>query len=270
MDFLAIFILDNYQPMPCISEKVKSFHHRKLCWTSNGLLVLILTVVISSFNSCNFWTPDKKQTKIAISKSPKATIKDTTRKLIIGLLPFGDFDTNLLNNEKEEIESFYNVRCIRLAYQSLPESAYNSHRERYIADSLLDYLETVRTSTVNYIVGLTNKDISTKKGKYSDWGIFGMGYMPGDVCVVSTYRLSDESTNQTVLQDRLTKTVLHELGHNFGLDHCSIVGCLMEADDYGDKIDTEGKWFCKKCQDKLSLVAKGLYRQGTDQKKSAE
>jgi len=108
----------------------------------------------------------------------------------------------------------------------------------------------------------TNEDISTRKGKYSDWGIFGLGEMPGNSCIISTYRLSYDSIDQ--LADRLTKTVLHELGHNFGLDHCSTVGCLMEADDYGDKIDTEGKWFCKKCQDKLSLVAKGLYKQGTD------
>ena len=251
--------------MPYKREKATSFHRKNLCWNCNGFLVLILITVIFSLNSCNFWTPDKKQpVKVAVSTSSEVIINDTSRTLVIGLLPFGDFDANLLNKEREEIEEFYDVKCIVVPMHYLPESAYNSHRERYFADSLLDYLESARPSTVNYIVGLTNKDISTKKGNYSDWGIFGLGYMPGDVCIVSTYRLSDDSTGQAVLSDRLTKTVLHELGHNFGLDHCPTVGCLMEADDYGDKIDTEGKWFCINCQKKLSSVANGLYRHRGD------
>ena len=236
--------------------KTTFFHTKRPGWTWN-LFFLVFFIFVLCLDSCISGTSDKGTTKVAVPKSPDTINKDIIDTLVVGLLPFDDFDAALLRYEKKEIESFYSVKCIILPMHNLPESAYNN-RKRYIADSLLDYLESIRPDTVHYIVGLTAEDISTRKGNYADWGIFGLGYMPGNACVISTYRLSDESISQTLLSDRLTKTVLHELGHNFGLDHCSTVGCLMEADDYGDKIDTEGKWFCKKCQVEL----KGLYRHG--------
>lgn len=39
------------------------------------------------------------------------------------------------------------------------------------------------------MIGITQKDISTSKGQYADWGIMGLAYRPGNSCVASYYRL---------------------------------------------------------------------------------
>jgi len=100
------------------------------------------------------------------------------------------------------------------------------------------------------IVGLTEVDISTMKGEYPDWGIFGLGNMPGQACVVSTWRLSSRKSQQT-FRKRLGKVIVHELGHTFGLDHCPVQGCLMEdARGQVSTVDREAG-FCESCREGL-------------------
>ena len=55
----------------------------------------------------------------------------------------------------------------------------------------------------------------------------------GKSCVVSTYRLERKfekggGASPALVRERLWKTTLHELGHTLGLEHCPIVGCIME------------------------------------------
>ena len=86
---------------------------------------------------------------------------------------------------------------------ALPQSAYYKPRNRYRADSLINYLWQ-RSTTKSVLIGLTNKDISTTKGKIDDWGIMGLAYCPGHSCVVSTYRL-----DKSKLNEQLFKVAIH-------------------------------------------------------------
>jgi archaemetzincin len=125
---------------------------------------------------------------------------------------------------------------------NLPISAYVKARNRYRADSLLDFLMTLRgEDTIS--VGLTNCDISATKGNIPDWGVMGLSYMPGRACVVSSFRLHKENLN-----DQLMKVVLHELGHALGLPHCKAPGCIMKDAEGKNNIDQETGFceFCKK------------------------
>src|SRR6202000_1310347 len=103
----------------------------------------------------------------------------------------------------------------------LPQSAYYSPRNRYRADSIISYLDRFgRADTV--IIGLTAKDISMNKGNIKDWGIMGLGFQPGNACVISAFRLSKSN-----LSEQLYKIALHELGHTQGLPHCKNKICYM-------------------------------------------
>jgi len=174
--------------------------------------------------------------------------------LFIDLQPFGEFDSCMLELEKKEIESFYSVKCRILPAIQLPGMSYYPPRNRYRADSLLDFLETYKPGNINFIVGLTAEDISCTKEPHADYGIFGLGFMPGHSCVISTYRLG-KNVSHAKLKERLTKVVLHELGHNFGLDHCSTLNCLMEdAGGTIKSVDREQKAVCSKCSEYLARI----------------
>lgn len=130
---------------------------------------------------------------------------------------------------------------------------------RYRADSLLIDLAQHKPDSLDYIIGLTQVDISTTKRdaqgqiltpieKYTDWGIFGLGYRPGPSCVVSTYRL--KHTNHTTFVSRLKKIAIHEIGHNTGLPHCQASPhCVMQdAVESIRTIDAADMQLCKSCR----------------------
>jgi archaemetzincin len=86
---------------------------------------------------------------------------------------------------------------------------------------------------------------------YGPHTIFGLGYIGGNASVVSDYRL--QSVDRGLFENRLKKVILHELGHNLGLSHCTVDSCLM-SETNGDIVKlnkTEGN-YCKKCRQKLN------------------
>jgi len=129
----------------------------------------------------------------------------------------------------------------------IPAVAFYKPRNRYRADSLLRWLAP-KVNANQKIVGITSKDISTTKGKNPDHGVMGLGSMGGKSCMISTFRLKKGSNEQ------LFKTVIHELGHNFGLDHCPVKTCFMRDAEGKNPLDQE-KEFCTGC--KKVLVNKG-------------
>jgi archaemetzincin len=75
----------------------------------------------------------------------------------------------------------------------------------------------------------------------------GLAETPGNMSVVSTYRI-DSGVPVNLLISRMKKLVLHEIGHNFGLYHCSNKVCVMYEDC---KSDEQKLWFCDKCKMRL-------------------
>jgi archaemetzincin len=193
-----------------------------------------------------------------------AGCKNSTKKIFIGtskennftvaILPYENFDTSLLQFVQKETEEFYHCKTIVLRSSSLPQFAFYAPRNRYKADSLLDHETGFLTNNIDAIAGLTVKDISTSKEEIKDWGVFGLGRCPGKVCVISIYRLARASNTVARLKERLIKVVLHEIGHNLGLPHCTNnKECLMtDAGGTIRQVDNEKKWLCEKCQFKLA------------------
>lgn len=182
-------------------------------------------------------------------------IKTSHKIFTIGLLQYKGFDSSLVEFIKQETEQFYHCKVIILKPVALPRFAFYAPRNRYKADSLLDYQKRLVTSNIDAIAGLTHKDISTSKDAIPDWGVFGLGMCPGQACVISTYRLSNASKTRAQLKERLVKVVLHEIGHNMGLPHCTNdIQCLMnDAGGTIKQVDQERKWLCKTCLIKLAM-----------------
>ena len=198
----------------------------------NSLFFLLLAIVIIS---C-------KQS----SNSSNNNRKYNAGKFTVALMPYKGFDTTLLNVVLKEVEVFYKCNAIIIPVSNLPANAFYTPRQRYKADSLLVFQKKLAKDDIRSVIGFTEKDISTST---PDWGIFGLGYCPGNACVISTFRLQKASATTEQLKERLIKVVLHELGHNLGLPHCTFnKECLLtDAGGTIKKVDRERKWLCSKC-----------------------
>lgn len=195
---------------------------------------------------------------ILCSCSKSAVNKDTT----IGIIPYKGINQKNVVMLQQAIERYYGVNVKLLNSHPLPKSAFvNTKSPRYRADSLIKIQERTIPKNVDYILGLTENDISTTKrekdgsikkpaSRYSDFGIMGLAYCPGNSCVVSDFRLKHK--NKEIHFGRFKKVVIHELGHNFGLPHCPNKKCVMtDAVESIKTIDNANPDLCNACKSKL-------------------
>ncbi len=159
---------------------------------------------------------------------------------VVVLVPLGDFPVDLLDEVERRLMDEFTVRVRRHEPVPLPPDAYYEPRRRYRAEKLLDHLHVVVPDPNVRVLGLTKVDISTTKGKYRDWGIFGLGELPGQTSVISMYRLKRKAKDREHLAFRVGTTAVHEIGHTFGLDHCgeAEARCAMQ-DAEGSIVNTD-------------------------------
>ena len=190
----------------------------------------------------------------------------TDKTIKVGIQPFENFDRSLTDTVLNALASTYAVKVYVLERKPLPEEAFiHVKTPRYRADKLISMSKKQKPDSLDFVVLLTDKDISTTKrdnlgrikapeSKYRDWGVFGLGYRPGPSCIVSTYRL--KNTDQGKFIERLKKVSIHELGHNMGLDHCESEHCVMrDAVETIKTIDRVDSNVCDQCRRKLGSFA---------------
>ncbi len=178
---------------------------------------------------------------------------------IIGIQPYGKIKSDLIDSVGSALRKEYDARIVILPSQDIPQHSFiNVKSPRYRADKIIRHLKDTRPDSLDYILAITDKDISTTKKdflgntlepktKYEDWGVFGLGYRPGPSCIVSTFRIG--KTTRTNFVTRLQKISVHEIGHNLGLDHCDSQGCVMQdAVESISTVDNEGLHVCAVCR----------------------
>lgn len=199
---------------------------------------------------------------------PSKTIRDekAVDKLgAIHIIPLGKVRKELIKEVIDGLKNFYQQEIIEESPALLTEDLLAPSKTRYNANEILKKFN----STKNILI-ITEKDISSFKGikqpeKFynapikgitKEWGIFGLGLRPGNVCVISAYakRLGKNATPK-LLKERLQKIAIHEVGHNKGLEHCNKnTECLMHAADGSIKqVDHEKLFFCDNCRKILGI-----------------
>jgi archaemetzincin len=180
-------------------------------------------------------------------KGPAATLHT------IALLPFKGADKKLTVHIKEGISKKLNAQVTVLDEMLLPASAFYKPRQRYIADSLLGFLRRENKDRFEKIIGLTAKDISTRKGDIENWGVLGLGSCPGTACVISSFRAGRSKVAAAIFRKRMVTLALHELGHTYGLQHCPDKDCLMK-DAEGKMALDDADSYCSKCHNQLLRI----------------
>ena len=207
-------------------------------------LILLGTILVTSIVFLSFQSQKEKKpiVKPKVIKITNEVVKTDNQK-VVNILPLGDVSPEYLNIIKNSVESFYKYKCEVRPQAQLTDDLLAKSKTRYSADAILEKYD----SNKNLLI-ITERDIATPKDNYDEWGVLGLGYRPGNTCVVSTYRMKRNVSAQ-VIKDRVEKVSLHEIGHNLGLDHCDYdIECLMnDARGTIKQVDKEKKWLCKKC-----------------------
>ena len=169
--------------------------------------------------------------------------------MLVDIVPVGDLPASVKREASTALRSVYEVDVSIHDEQSLPDGAYDRNRDQYRAEEFIELASRVGTGDKN--IAITAKDLFYRRRNY----VFGLAYLDGKGSVVSTYRLqtssdggiSSRSANE-VFGDRVRKEVVHEVGHNFGLEHCDNSRCVMNFSPTVREVDVKEEHLCGSCQ----------------------
>jgi len=135
--------------------------------------------------------------------------------------------------------------------------AADPDRRQHRADEILRLLGDSEPSAAVRRLGVTAQDLFLPVFTH----VFGAGQLTGSCAVVSLYRLREEAyglpESQLLLEERLLKEALHELGHTGGLRHCSVWQCVMSCSSGVELVDLKSAQFCTHCHHALQRALHG-------------
>ncbi|BDR91925.1 archaemetzincin family Zn-dependent metalloprotease [Vulcanisaeta souniana] len=154
----------------------------------------------------------------------------------------GDFPTQV----EHYLDNLVQVETRNTDFEGLKSQFRDVRRGQIRADALLNYLEPRVRGYEGFdrIVLVINDDGYVEGLNF----VFGVTKIGGALALVFTKRLHGE---QSLHIARILKEVLHELGHTFGLDHCTDPRCVMYFSNTIEDTDRKGPGYCQKCMARL-------------------
>jgi len=143
---------------------------------------------------------------------------EAQRRRPIALVPFGRIDSKLMSWLVENIRGALGRDVILAERLSLPAHAFTRQRDQWHATTILDALANAKRPEWLRLLGIVDVDLYASQLNF----VFGEADPDRGVAVFSTARL-----HAGQLYRRAGTEAIHELGHTFGLGHCSRPSCVM-------------------------------------------
>jgi len=178
----------------------------------------------------------------------------------IVISPIGDLkDTSLVNLISREIDRIFNQPTEIVPLLKDVNFALDPVRNQFHSTSILEKLDRLSPINSMKVVGIVMVDLFIPILTH----VYGEAQLGGKACIVSTYRLNEglSLTNSVhIYHNRITKEVIHELGHTFNLRHCPDNFCIMHYCRTVKDVDGKSDQLCRYCktllEDEIKKLAK--------------
>jgi archaemetzincin len=166
----------------------------------------------------------------------------------ITLKPIGNIDLPILADLQKILGRSFGCPVNVAMKLDIPDHAHKKGRGQYLASIILSSLKASVAEPEERILGIADIDLYAKGLNF----VFGQADPESGVAVISLCRLRQElPPDQALFLSRAAKEAIHELGHTFGLGHCSRSKCIMHFSDSLSDTDIKEMAFCSQCQPKL-------------------
>jgi archaemetzincin len=148
---------------------------------------------------------------------------------------------------EEAAAEWFPLPLKRLPALAMPEGAYDTKRKQYQSIEIMKMLAQSAPRDAVRVLGITDVDLALPVLSF----LFGQAQLNGPIALVSLCRLHQEfyglPADLQLLRERTVKEVLHELGHTFGLTHCSQRECAMSLATHIEGVDAKSERYCARC-----------------------
>ena len=186
---------------------------------------------------------------------------------LVHLLPVGTIGKSLLESLSDSLPEYLPIRCEILSSALDPAAAYHGERQQFHSSEILQHIHQHISNGCWRLLAVADVDLYIPILKY----VFGEAQVGGPCALVSAHRLHQEfyglAPDTELLQQRLLKESVHELGHTFGLHHCQDYRCAMASAHAVEWIDLRGSSLCDECR--VQLDASGCFGGAVQHKVSA-
>ena len=169
------------------------------------------------------------------------------------LLPVGNLAGGLLPFLQRALRESLQIQCEIVPARLDPSAMFNSQRRQYHSSEILAAMQKLAPADSWRLLGVTEHDLYIPILTF----VFGEAQMGGPCSLVSTRRLRQEfygeAPDKELLERRLLKESIHEIGHTCDLTHCDNYLCAMAASHAVEWIDLKEASLCPGCQEKLAL-----------------
>lgn len=177
--------------------------------------------------------------------------KDTWGKPLTGkivIVAVGEVDPGILEGLQESVGEIFGKEIWMGQPLKSPDYAYNGKRRQHFSSAILLKLREVERGVGDRVLGVTQYDLYVPSLNF----VFGEADLESRVAVISLRRLSQEfyglSEDMERLKERALKEAVHELGHTYGLGHCSNPLCVMHFSNSLLDTDIKKASFCPQCE----------------------
>jgi len=169
----------------------------------------------------------------------------------IEIVPLARANLKRMERLAVSLAHVFQTRC-RVHPQPLDITfAFDETRGQYYSTAILQHL--VNGQPDARVLGVAPCDLYVPVLTF----VFGEAQLEGDCALVSTARLREEfyglPPREDLLDERLLKEAVHELGHTFGLRHCQNWQCVMASSYSVDRIDVKDADFCQACRRSVTV-----------------